>query len=173
MEGVESEKLQAPVRAARAKLVPVIRLRKHVAADSTQASIEPYPEAGGFKGILRRTVQIAKRHRDIMFVDDMEAAPLSVIITTLTSRSYEWCVTNREYDNELDLLFDVVRHMPDTIEMRRVEGSDRGSSRGSRIAIRGRRLRRPKRSVMAHHAILPAANVAKVTKLPSKMANCV
>ena len=51
--------------------------------DSARASVEPYPEAGGFKGILRRTVQIAKRHRDIMFVDDPDVAPLSVIITTL------------------------------------------------------------------------------------------
>ena len=67
-------------------------------------------------------MQIAKRHRDITFVDDPDVAPLSVIITTLASRSYEWCVTNREYDNELDLLFDVIRHMPDTIEMRRVDG---------------------------------------------------
>ena len=50
----------------RAKLVPVIRLRKHIATDSTRASVEPYPEAGGFRGILRRAVQIAKRHRDIM-----------------------------------------------------------------------------------------------------------
>jgi hypothetical protein len=47
---------------------------------------------------------------------------LSVIITTLASRSYEWCVTNREYDNELELLFDVIRHMPDTIEIRHAEG---------------------------------------------------
>src|SRR5262245_43649212 len=45
----------------RAKLVPVIRLRKHIARDSAQANVEPYPEAGGFKGILRRTVQIGKR----------------------------------------------------------------------------------------------------------------
>jgi hypothetical protein len=73
---------------------------------------------------LRRTVQIGKRHRDIMFVDDPDLAPLSVIITTLGSRSYEWCVTNHEYDNELDLLFDVVRHMPDTIQMRRLDGRD-------------------------------------------------
>jgi Second Messenger Oligonucleotide or Dinucleotide Synthetase domain len=108
----------------RAKLVPVIRLRKHIAADSARASVEPYPEAGGFKGILRRTVQIAKRHRDIMFVDDLDVAPLSVIITTLASRSYEWCVTNHEYDNELDLLFDVIRHMPDTIEVHRVDRCD-------------------------------------------------
>ena len=108
----------------RAKLVPVIRLRKHIAMDSARASVEPYPEAGGFRGILRRTVQIAKRHRDVMFRDDPELAPLSVIITTLASRSYEWCVTTHEYGNELELLFDVVRHMPDTIEMHRADGRD-------------------------------------------------
>ena len=93
----------------RAKLAAVIRLRKHVALDSARASVEPYPEAGGFKGILRRTAQIAKRHRDIMFVDEPDVAPLSVIITTLVSRGYEWCVTNREYDSEFELLFDVIR----------------------------------------------------------------
>jgi hypothetical protein len=106
----------------RAKLLPMIRFHKRIAADS--ASVEPYPEAAGFKGILRRIVQIAKRHRDIMFVDDLDVAPLSVIITTLASRSYEWCVTNREYNNELGLLFDVIRHMVDTIEVRRVDGRD-------------------------------------------------
>ncbi len=108
----------------RAKLAPVMRFRKGIALDSARASIEPYPEAGSFKGILRRTVQIAKRHRDLMFVDDPDIAPLSVIITTLASRSYEWCVTNHEYDNELDSLFDVIRHMPDTIELRHVDGRD-------------------------------------------------
>jgi hypothetical protein len=108
----------------RAKLAPVIRLRKHIAEDRARANVEPYPQPGGFKGILRRTVQIAKRHRDIFFVDDPDVAPLSVIITTLASRSYEWCVINREYDNELDLLFDVIRHLPDSIEMRHVDGHD-------------------------------------------------
>jgi hypothetical protein len=34
------------------------------------------------------------------------------------------CVTHREYDNELDLLFDVVRHMPDTIQVTRIDGRD-------------------------------------------------
>jgi hypothetical protein len=108
----------------RAKLAPVIRIRKQVALDEARASVEPYPEAGGFKGILRRTVQIAKRHRDIMFVDEPDIAPLSVIVTTLASRSYEWCVTTNEYDNELELLFDVIRHMPDTIEVGRIDGRD-------------------------------------------------
>jgi hypothetical protein len=108
----------------RAKLAPVIRLRKHIALDEARAAVEPFPKAGGFKGILRRGVQIGKRHRDMMFVDDPEVAPLSVIITTLMSRSYEWCVGNREYDSELEFLFDVVRHMPDTIEVGRLDGRE-------------------------------------------------
>ena len=63
----------------------------------------------GLKGILRRIVQIAKRHRDIHFIDeDQTLAPLSIIITTLASRAYEYCVTNFEYDDELDLVCDVV-----------------------------------------------------------------
>jgi hypothetical protein len=106
----------------RSKLVPLIRLREQIAVDSGEARVEPYPESRGFKGILRRTVQIAKRHRDIIFVDDPEVAPLSVIITTLASRSYEWCVRNREYDNELELVYDVIHHLPDTIEARHVRG---------------------------------------------------
>ena len=73
----------------RAKLVPIIRTRKHIAADSLGANVEPYPASVAFKGILRRVVQIAKRHRDIFFIDRMDVAPLSVIITTLASRSYE------------------------------------------------------------------------------------
>jgi hypothetical protein len=106
----------------RAKLVPVIRIRKHIAADSLGANVEPYPEAVAFKGILRRIVQIAKRHRDALFIDRMDVAPLSVIITTLASRSYEWCVRNREYDNELELVLDVIQHMPDSIDTCEVDG---------------------------------------------------
>lgn len=106
----------------RAKLVPRIRLRKHIAADSLGANVEPYPAPVAFKGILRRIVQIAKRHRDIFFIDDMDVAPLSVIITTLASRSYEWCVRNREYDNELELVLDVIEHMPDSIDTREQSG---------------------------------------------------
>jgi hypothetical protein len=107
----------------RAKLVPMIRLRKHIAADSLGANVEPYPGRVAFKGIMRRIVQIAKRHRDIFFIDHMDVAPLSVIITTLVSRSYEWCVRSREYDNELELVLDVIAHIPDSIESRDVNGT--------------------------------------------------
>ncbi|MBN8990650.1 MAG: nucleotidyltransferase [Rhizobiales bacterium] len=98
----------------RSKLMPQMRLMKGaIAADSARSQIEPYPEQVGFKGILPRTVQLAKRHRDIHFLElDPCLAPISVIITTLASRSYEFCVRNRVYDSELDLLCDVIRNMP-------------------------------------------------------------
>jgi hypothetical protein len=104
----------------RASPLPRIRVSKRgTAFDSVRADadIEPFPESTGFKGILRRAVQMAKRHRDVHFIDsDPCLAPLSVIITTLASRAYEFCVSRFEYDSELELLCDVVRHMPDTIQ---------------------------------------------------------
>jgi Second Messenger Oligonucleotide or Dinucleotide Synthetase domain len=98
----------------RAALVARIRRAFGKAFDSARADaeIEPYPENRGLKGILRRIVQIAKRHRDISFIEDQTLAPLSIIVTTLASRAYEYCVTNFEYDDELDLVCDVVRKMP-------------------------------------------------------------
>jgi hypothetical protein len=103
----------------RAKLLPQMRLTKStIAADSARSHVEPYPEQVGFKGILPRTIQLAKRHRDIHFQDlDPCLAPISVIITTLASKSYEFCVGNRVYDSELDLLCDVIRNMPFFIQI--------------------------------------------------------
>jgi hypothetical protein len=109
----------------RAALVARIRRALGKAFDSARADadIEPYPENRGLKGILRRIVQIAKRHRDIYFIDqDQTVAPLSIIITTLASRAYEYCVTNFEYDDELDLVCDVVRKMPAMIQVDVVNG---------------------------------------------------
>jgi hypothetical protein len=37
---------------------------------------------------LQRVVQILKRHRDQMFVDNQDSKPISVIITTLSAKSY-------------------------------------------------------------------------------------
>jgi hypothetical protein len=93
------------------------------ATDGARAEIEPYPGAGGFKGILRRTIQIEKRHRDVYFAGhDPCLMPISVVITTLASRSYEYCVTRFAYDSELDVLRDIVRHMPAFIETRVIGG---------------------------------------------------
>jgi len=103
----------------RAALAPRLRVYKSVFAtdEAARASVEPYPETGGFKGILRRTVQVAKRHRDVHFERrPNECAPISVIVTTLLALSYERCVVHREYDDELDLLVDVIAGMTDFIQ---------------------------------------------------------
>jgi hypothetical protein len=109
----------------RAALKPQFQLNKSLQFDAKRAdgNVEPYPIATGFKGVLRRMVQIGKRHRDIHFVDlDLCLAPISVIITTLAAWSYEYCVAAKVYESELDLACAVVRHMPAFIEERRVDG---------------------------------------------------
>jgi hypothetical protein len=109
----------------RAALLPRIRSVFGKAFDSARADaqIEPYPEDERLKGILRRIVQIAKRHRDVHFIDDDEGlAPLSIIITTLASRAYEYCVSQFEYDHELELVVDVLRRMPTMMQTDTVEG---------------------------------------------------
>ncbi|WP_192849683.1 hypothetical protein [Phaeobacter porticola] len=48
------------------------------------ASVEPFPIRQSVKGILRRAVQLLKRHRDQHFLEIAEeVAPISMIITTL------------------------------------------------------------------------------------------
>ena len=109
----------------RANLTPRMRLAERT-AKGLRAEIEPYPMSGGPKGILRRTVQIVKRHRDHHFLKlDSSLAPISVIVTTLASRSYEYCVGRFVYDSEFDVVCDVIRHMPDFIETRTVAGECR------------------------------------------------
>lgn len=103
----------------RAALAPKLRIQKGVLTfdESARASVEPYPESTGFKGFLRRTVQIAKRHRDVHFNRrPNECAPISVIVTTLLAESYEWCVLNFEFDDELDLMIAVLEGMIHFIE---------------------------------------------------------
>jgi hypothetical protein len=108
----------------RAALQPRIRSVFGKAYDSARADgqVEPYPEDKRLKGILRRIVQIAKRHRDVHFIDDEGLAPLSIIITTLVSRAYEYCVNQFEYDHELDLIVDVLRWMPAMLQTGTFEG---------------------------------------------------
>ena len=85
--------------------------------EGIRADVETFPRLGGPKGVLRRVVQIAKRHRDQCFSEkDPKLAPISVIITTLASRSYERCVRTSAYDNEFDFLCDVISGMPLFIE---------------------------------------------------------
>lgn len=97
----------------RAALTPMRRTIARVEGRVAKADLEPFPVQSAAKGILRRTVQLEKRHRDLDFLTgDPDMAPLSIILTTLSAQAYEWCVTHAAYDNELDLLCDTIRAMP-------------------------------------------------------------
>lgn len=68
-------------------------LRKAMLAESLKADIEAIPEYK-VKTPLQQAVQLLKRHRDVMFEEEPENKPVSIVITTLAALSY---------DNEPDL----------------------------------------------------------------------
>lgn len=53
-------------------------------AKSSIETVPPY----GWKTTLQRSIQILKRHRDVMFRNDRDLAPISMIITNLAARAY-------------------------------------------------------------------------------------
>lgn len=107
---------------ARAKLQPRLHEQKKAYAND-RAEVVPFPTQMTGKGILRRTVQLLKRHRDIHFQHvTEEVAPISIVITTLAARAYEYCIGMFPFDTELDVLVAVVRMMPHFIEKRAVGG---------------------------------------------------
>jgi hypothetical protein len=80
-------------------------------AESIRAGVEDVPEYR-VKTPLQRAVQILKRHRDIMFAEDMDDKPISIIITTLAAHSY-----NNEADL-LEALSNIVNGMANYIQTR-------------------------------------------------------
>lgn len=61
---------------------------------------------------LQKTIQLLKRHRDILFQDNDEDAPISIIITTLAALAYNGEV------NVYEALRNIVDKMPQFIEKR-------------------------------------------------------
>lgn len=59
---------------------------------------------------LQKAIQLLKRHRDIMFLDNSDDAPISIIITTLAAHSY------KGESNIYDALTSIVDNMPNHIE---------------------------------------------------------
>jgi hypothetical protein len=86
-----------------------------------RADVEAMPDEISFKGTLRRIVQLMKRHRDVWCSkqppDSQEDAPISIILTTLATKSYKSLLVH-QYENPLDLLIDVVEEMPKHIEQK-------------------------------------------------------
>jgi hypothetical protein len=61
---------------------------RELVANRAYASMNEVPPYE-WKTPLQRTIQILKRHRDVMFRDNRDLAPISMIITTLATQSYE------------------------------------------------------------------------------------
>ena len=108
----------------RAILMPRMRLSKMITADSAvSANMEDFPVHSDNKGILRRIVQLVKRHRDFYFLDVKDdIAPISIILTTLAAQAYEYCVAQFVFDTEIDVLIATVLMMPHFIERQVVGG---------------------------------------------------
>lgn len=79
--------------------------RMHIANAMAKGNIDKVPEYK-IKTPLQRAIQILKRHRDIMFADDPDDKPISIIITTLAGHAY-----NNEA-NLVDTLLNIVKGMP-------------------------------------------------------------
>lgn len=75
------------------------------------ATVTEIPEHNMNKPLLKRFIQIFKRHRDVMF-EGKDDAPISIIITTLVTKSYLYCIEQFSYDNEYDLMVDVLKNIP-------------------------------------------------------------
>jgi Second Messenger Oligonucleotide or Dinucleotide Synthetase domain len=75
------------------------------------AAAELLPARKFSKPTLNRTVQLLKRHRDVMFQRDKKA-PISAIITTLTARSYAYHASNGQFPSLIEFLRTVVADMP-------------------------------------------------------------
>ena len=61
--------------------------REFLAESMQEARVEDVPEYQ-VKTPLQQGIQILKRHRDIMFVEDPDDKPISIIITTLAAHAY-------------------------------------------------------------------------------------
>lgn len=86
-------------------------LRKSLAESVRAATIEDVPEYR-VKTPLQMAIQILKRHRDMMFLQDGEDKPVSIIITTLAAHAY-----NNEADI-VDCILNLLEEMPQFIESR-------------------------------------------------------
>ena len=74
-----------------------------------RAAVEDVPPYE-WKTTLQRSIQILKRHRDVMFLNDPDLAPISMIITNLAAQAY------RGESDLTDALGNIVQTMPQFIQ---------------------------------------------------------
>jgi hypothetical protein len=83
--------------------------------------IDNLPNYDEYKGILKRVVQLLKRHRDVYFNErDTQLAefkPISIVLTTLAAESYGAIVASKkEYICPYSLMVDIIKNMSHFIE---------------------------------------------------------
>ena len=73
----------------RSRMITQLMERKRVLAEAQtiMASVDDIPDYK-VKTPLQRAIQLLKRHRDLMFADEGEHKPISIIITTLSAHAY-------------------------------------------------------------------------------------
>ena len=106
-EWLDSSALKLPEFSYIFKDSVIVALEEHRVSD--------FPENNEIKSLLKRYIQILKRHRDIMF-QGKEHRPISIIISTLATYAYNDCISKKVYDNEFDLLVDVIKEMSNFIQ---------------------------------------------------------
>lgn len=72
----------------RSRMAESFKSRREGMALNIRANVEDIPDYK-VKTPLQQAVQLLKRHRDIMFADDPDDKPISIIVTTLTGLSYD------------------------------------------------------------------------------------
>lgn len=91
-------------------------------ANESDVTITELPEHTQTKLLLKRFIQIFKRHRSEIYKnkrdEEKKHKPSSIIITTLTTQSYLYCIERFSYDNEYDLMLDILKFMPEFINNR-------------------------------------------------------
>lgn len=93
------------------RMKDVLLLEKRAFAARAQTEIDKVPTYK-IKTPLQKAIQLLKRHRNICFQKNNEDAPISIIITTLATKSY-----NGE-TNLYEALCNILRKMPEYIECR-------------------------------------------------------
>ncbi|WP_323591852.1 nucleotidyltransferase domain-containing protein [Aliarcobacter butzleri] len=91
-------------------------------ADLESYTIEEIPDNNEYKGLLRRTIQLLKRHRDFYFNERNpfynDFKPISIVITTLATKSYRMIIEEeREYSCPFEMLKDIVGNMDNFIKI--------------------------------------------------------
>jgi hypothetical protein len=76
-----------------------------------RAGVEPVAEPKAMRPVLNRFVQIFKRHRDTMYLDQWKDAPISAIITTLSMHAYRQH-SQIEHPSLYDLMIEIAKALP-------------------------------------------------------------